>query len=151
VSVQPDCARRIKNAEQDFDMKLSRGLVLAYASPITVSGWRRPAAACRRWNADARFRVSKFKWQSLDKIEESIRRMKYETTLSYVWSYDQRYTLQRLEPGLYVFGSFEEAPSLRFFLDLELATYWHLRLENTYQLAALDLPTAWKASMDYTF
>lgn len=152
IKVEPDCKRTVSNAAEDFRLGIKRGVQLVYASPITVSGWRSPESACRRWNAMTRINLSRFRWQNWELVEQSLTRFEFETQVSYVWQYDKRYTIQRFEPGAAVFGTLEADPRLRFFLDVRLADYWHVRLEDTVNLAQLAAGEPdWRAKMGYAF
>lgn len=151
IKLEPDCKRTVSNAAEDFRIGLKRGVQLVYASPITVSGWRSPQSACRRFNAMSRFNFSRFRWQNWELVEQSLTRFEFETQISYVWQYDKRYTLQRLEPGVTAYGTLEALPRLRFYLDIRFADYWHIRLEDTVNLAQLDGAPDWRAKMGYAF
>lgn len=150
IKVGPDC-KRVANTAEDFSLGIKRGVQLAYASPITVSGWRSPESACRRWNAMTRLNLSRFRWQNWELVEQSLTRLEFETQVSYVWQYDKRYTLQRLEPGVAFYGTLEVDPRLRFYIDVRLADYWHVRLEDTVNLAQLAGAPDWRAKMGYAF
>lgn len=151
IKLEPDCKRNVAHADQDFRVGLRRGVQLAYASPITVSGWRSPEAACRRFNVMTRVNLSRFRWQNWELIQQSFNRFEFETQVAYVWQYDARYRLQRLESGVVVFGTLEALPRLRLYLDFRIADYWQVRLEDTVNLAQLDAGTDWRAKMSYAF
>lgn len=146
-----NCSTTIHSADGDFHVRIKRGLNLAYASPITFTGWRTPAAACTQFNATARFSVKNFRWRGLPSFRENLARMTIATTLSYAWQYNHRYALQRIEPGVELFGAPVTLPFTRWFVNIDLADYWRVRLESTLNLAVLADTPAWLASMGYQF
>ena len=150
VALGPACRRAEPLPDNNFELLMRRGVQLKYASPITVSGWHSPQSACRRFNISGRFNVQRFRWHNTKQVRASFARFEFETTFSYGWRYDQRYTLQRIEPGIIVFGTFENLPHATLFCDFDITDIWQLRLENTVDLALQDSKDV-RASMKYTF
>lgn len=150
MSLEPSCKSTARAPDGDFDLRLRRGVSLAYASPITVSGWRNQGA-CRQLNAGARMQWQRFRWRGAKSMRANLERMRLSATVSYAWRYDSRYTLQRFEPGFELLGNPVRLPLARCFVALDLADEFTVRLESTFDLAALEAVPAYLASMDYKF
>jgi hypothetical protein len=148
--VLPDCVRAARAPTGDFAVRVRRGVNVSYAAPITFSGWR-TQAACRQLSAAARMGWRRTPGDTQGgRFHTGLARLRLAATFTYAFTYDHRHTLQRVQPGIEVFGSLTALPQTRCFLALGLVD-WGLRLESTLDLAALEAQPAWLAAVDYRF